>query len=276
MVAKIKYENIPETAVLAEDNPSSLTFDLTANGFEILFYKFKRPTIDIQVSEYYSKENENFIISDNELARIVKSKFNRNLAVKNLSVDQLIVHLDPIVLKNVKIIANTQIVFKNGFKATDSIIVEPDSVKISGPAGSLKNIEFVETELFTAKNVDNIISDNVKIANPGADVVSFSPKEVAIKLEVAEFSQGKIMLPVEVINLPPNLNIKLIQKSITISYESSVNDFSTISKENFRVVCDFSKRNEDENFMIPILEKKPMGARNVEFSPKKIDFLVFK
>ena len=71
MVAKIQYENVPENAALSEGNLKSITFDLTANGFEILFYKFKRPTIDLQINKYYNKEKDHFIITKSELNRMV-------------------------------------------------------------------------------------------------------------------------------------------------------------------------------------------------------------
>ncbi len=276
MHANINYENIPETAALAEDNIKDITFDLTANGFEILFYKFKKPTIEVQVGKYYTNEKESFTISKNDLLRLVASNFNRNLAVKNLSVEQLEVRLDPIVLKKVRVVAMTDITFKNGFKPVDSIKVSPDSVTISGPSGSLKNIKTIATNLISLKDVEKNISETVKILKPNSEVVSVKPNKVEVKLAVAEFSQGQFTLPVEVINLPPDVEIKLVPQAITISFDVSVNDFANISKENFRVVCDYSKRNINENFMLPFLEKKPKSIINVMFEPKKIDFFIFK
>ncbi|SRX55622.1 CdaR family protein [Aequorivita sp. CIP111184] len=276
MQARINYENIPETAALAGNNINDITFDLTANGFEILFYKFKKPTIEVQVSKYYTNEKKGFTISKNDLLRLVASNFNRNLAIKNLSVEQLEVRLDPIVLKKVRVVAMTDISFKNGFKAVDSIIVFPDSITISGPSGSLKNIKTIATDLISLKDVEKNISETIKISKPSKEVVLVKPNKVGVKLEVAEFSQGKFTLPVEVINLPPDVEIKLVPQVITISFDVSVNDFAKITKENFRVVCDYSKRNENENFMLPFLEKKPQNIINVMFEPKKIDFFVFK
>ena len=276
MQAKIKYENIPETAALAEKNINNITFDLTANGFEILFYKFKRPTIDIQVGKYYTKEQAGFTISKNDLLRMVASNFNRNLAVKNLSVEQLNVRLDPIVLKKVRVVAKTAISFKNGFKAVDSIKIAPDSVTISGPSGSLKNIKTISTDLISLKGVEKNILETIKISNLSNEIVSVRPNKVEVKLAVSEFSQGQFTLPVEIINLPPDMEIKLVPKSVTISFDVSVNEFANISKDNFRVVCDYSKRNVGENFMLPFLEKKPQKVINVVFEPKKVDFFTFK
>src|SRR5690606_12931417 len=276
MQAKIKYENIPETVALSEKNLKVITFDLTANGFEILFYKFKKPTVDVQVGDFYTKEENGFTIPRHELVRLVESNFNRNLAVKNLSVEELNVYLDPIVLKKVRVIAKTNILFENGFKAVDSIKVLPDSIIIAGPSGSLKKINTVETELVTVENVDKNISETYKIVSPSEEVVYIKPDKVEIKLSVAEFSQGKFTLPVEVINQPPDLEIKLVPNTVTLWFDVSVNEFAKISKDNFRVVCDYSKRNSAENFMLPYLEKKPKNIFNAVFEPKKVDFFVFK
>src|SRR5690606_19089590 len=87
MQAKIQYRNIPETAALSDKNLKNISYDLTANGFEILFYKFKKPVVEVDVSKYYSKEKEDFVISRNQLLRMVSANFNRNLDVKNLSVE---------------------------------------------------------------------------------------------------------------------------------------------------------------------------------------------
>lgn len=274
--AQIDYENIPETAALAENNTKEITFDLTANGFEILFYKFKKPSIPVPVGKYYSKDAGGFTLGRTDLLRMVSSNFNRNLGIKNLSVEELHVRLDPIILKKVKVVPKTAIKYKVGFKAVDSFNVIPDSVTISGPSGSLKNIHNIGTELLSLENVEKDISKTVSISYENSEIVSVRPKTVKVNLDVAEFSQGKFTLPIEVINLPPNMEVKLIPKTVTVTFDVSVNDFTKITKENFRVVCDYSKRNKEENFMLPSFEKIPEHVHNVMLEPKKVDFFIFK
>lgn len=276
MVANITYQNIPETTTLAKDTPHQLSFDLTANGFEILFYKLRKPSINIPVVDYYNKDKEGFTLSRNELLKHINKSFNRYLEVKNLSLDQLTVHLDRIVLKKVKVKAKTDIEFKTGFKALDNIVLVPDSVTISGPEGSLKNIEFVITKTLTLRNVDKNISEKIAIASPADQVVAIKPSEVTLNWTVSEFSQGQFSLPVEVINLPPGIELKLVPQTVSVSFDMALQDFASVSVENFRVVCDYSQRNKEENFMLPKLAKKPDGAVNIVLEPKKIDFFVFK
>ena len=210
------------------------------------------------------------------LVREVSASFNRNLEVKNLSTENLVVNLNPIILKRVKVNAINEISFRKGFNALDSIEVIPDSITISGPSEILKSINSIQTEPISSRNVDKNLIETVKIQSPSDEVVAINPKEVTVKLNVAEFSQVEYILPIEVINLPPNVEIKLVPKTITITFDIGVEEFSLISRENFRLVCDYSKRNKEENFLIPQLDKKPKGAVNVHFNPKKVDFLIFE
>ena len=55
------------------------------------------------------------------MIRLISKNFNRSVSVKNLSIEELLVKLDFIVLKKVKVVAQTDIVFKKGFKAVDHL-----------------------------------------------------------------------------------------------------------------------------------------------------------
>lgn len=276
MEAPIIFDNVPETATIAKDNVRKISFDLTANGFEILFYKFKKPSIHIDVAQDFEKDKGVLELNKTEILHLVTSRFNRNLAIKNLSIEKLEIHLDPIVLKKVKVVAKTALEFKKGFKAVGAITIVPDSVKISGPSGTLKDIKFIETELISENDIDNSISANIKLFRPGKQIEAINPDKVTVKINVSEFSQGQIDLQVKVINLPPNVDIKLVQKTVMVLYDISIGTFSNVTSDDFRVVCDYSKKNSKENFMIPLVVKKPKGASNIEILPKKIDFLIFK
>ncbi len=276
MVANLDYKSLPETAVLAKENPHEINFDMTANGFEILFYKFKKPTLDIRVVDYYTKGKDSFSISKNELLRKFSASFNKYMEVKNLSPDQINVKLDPIILKKVAVGAKTDISFKNGFKAVNRFTLNPDSITISGPKERLENIDTVFTEVVSLRNVENDISETVKIESPSEDVVVLNPSQVNFKWPVTEFSQGKFTLPVEVVNLPPGIELKLVPERITVSFDIGIDDFAIISSDSFRIVCDYSMRNKEENFMLPRLSKLPSGAVNIAFDPKKIDYFIFK
>ena len=80
----------------------------------------------------------------------------------------------------------------------------------------------------------------------------------------------------EINNLPQDISIQLIPKDITILFDVSMDEFNEISSSDFIVICDFDKKNDQENFMIPQLLKKPESIQNFEFKENKVKYLVFK
>lgn len=276
MEARVVYQNLPETAVLSEDNVNELKFDFTANGFEILFYKFKKPVIDIDVEQYYNKKTDSFSVAKNELLQKLEIKFNKYYEIRNLHPDPLWVKLDPIILKEIPITPKIDFDFKKGFRPIDTYTLDPEKVTISGPKGVLDEIDSLFTKDYAFKRIDKDIAVPLEVASPSSEIVAITPEEVNFFWAVSEFSEGKFKLPVEVINLPPGIELKLVPQNLTITFVMSLEDFKDVSPDNFRVVCDYSKRNKDDNFMIPELIKKPKEAANVMIDPKKIEFYVFK
>jgi hypothetical protein len=217
-----------------------------------------------------------FEIPNKEFSRLITQNFGSSKSIKNLSTESLKVNLDPIVFKKVPVVVLSSIQYKDGFKAVDSLKIEPDSIIIAGPAEVLKTIKMMETVMLKLKEVEHNFSETISVKKPNDEIISIKPIKVTVKALVAEYSQGEFAIPVEVINVPPNTEVKLIPSTITVKFDVSVDDFANISKENFRVVCDFTKMNKDGKFMIPYLELKPNNIHNVVFEPKKVDILIFR
>jgi len=274
--AYVNYVNIPKTTLITDENAKEITFDLSASGFEFLFYKLKRPTIEIDVGRYYSTGMDHILLRKNDLVRVISAGLNANLTIKDLSVEELRVQLDNIVFKKVPVITETDFSYKNGFRQVDSIKILPDSIMISGPSTYLDTIRTVKTKVLSEENLDKTFSKIVEIKKYTTQKISFDPKEVTVSVEVSEFSQKEIVLPIEVINLPENIIIKLIPSVVTVVFNVSVEEFKEITENDFSLVCDYAKRNIEENFMIPDLIKSPSGIVNMEFDTKKIDYLIFK
>ena len=93
---------------------------------------------------------------------------------------------------------------------------------------------------------------------------------------MAEFSKKEMVLPIAVINIPEGTSIKLIPNIVSMSFNVSVDDLTEITEKDFKLVCDYAQRDIEENFMIPNLIKSPPCIINIEFDPKKIDYLIFK
>lgn len=274
--ATIIYKSIPNETLLTENNPEELSFDLTTNGFEFLYYKLKNPTVTIQISDYYQKGNKTVTLSDAQLTSLISSQLDKNLTVKNVSIDTLKINLELLVSKKVPVFSKAEIDYREGFMSLETLQIKPDSVQVSGPLEVINAIDSIPTISKKYTGIDSNFSETIKIETPDATSVSITPETVLISLNVQEFTQKEITLPIQIINLPPETIVKLIPKVTKVTFNVPIKSYNTISEKDFRITCDFSKRNRTENFMLVQFSKKPDGIRDIELKDKKIDFLIFK
>jgi len=274
--ASIDYINIPNSTVLASNNIDEISFDLTSSGFDFLLYKFKKPTITINLAVFYKEEQQSISISNNKLIKIITSELNSNIAVKNVSVNELNVMLDRIVSKKVPIKIDSDITFQSGFEAVEELSVNPNFIIVSGPSVIIDSLKEVKTKPIALALLSSATTGDIELENLENLNLTFSEKIVSYSIVVEEFTQKELSIPIIIKNLPIGLNIKLIPEVISVVFDVSVTKFNAVSENDFIVICDYNKRDSDENFIMLEISKKPVIIQNVFLKKDKIEYLIFK
>ena len=274
--ANLQYTELPNQTLLADGNPEQIDFDITGSGFEMLYYRIKGADITMPLANNYSSGSETVTIPNETLLEYIQQQLPSGLAARNISMDQLSVKLHLIHSKKVAVFPAIRLEYEKGYYPIDSLKVRPDSVTISGPKDILKAYDSIPTENTLYSDVDSDISVRIGILENMDGVRAVSPKAVEISQKIAEFTQKEVMVPITLRNVPPNTVVRLIPKNTTVSFNVAVSRYQEIEAGQFQVVCDFSKRDKEESFMVPKLLKYPKGLYNLEITDKKIDYLIFE
>lgn len=274
--AQVAYTNFPKNTVPASGYPKALSFDANLNGFEFLYYRVRQPVISIDVKKFYGQEQQNAILEEQELAQMVGAQLKLKVPVKNISPQELVIPLDGYVTKKVPVRVQKKIAFQQGFRAVDSIKVTPDSVTLSGPSQALKQLQYIQTEVWQASNLNDDVSRKVTLEAPNLPEVSLSEKEVELSLNVDEFTQKTSVVPIQLVSVPAHIRVKLIPETITLTYNVSVHHFQEVGPAHFKVVCNYDERNEEGSFIVPKLAEAPEMVQDIEMDTKKVDYLIFK
>ena len=173
-------------------------------------------------------------------------------------------------------IVNAKINYKQGFKKIDSLIAEPDSILVAGPKKLLDSITAIATKELTLQNVDRDISNKVALESLPFSGLNSKIKRVTIKQTVKEFAQKRLVLPIKLINVPKNITLKIIPERVEITFIVPIEKFGAITVQDFELVCDYTHRNTEENYLTPTLATFPSEAKSIEILNKKIDYLIFK
>lgn len=274
---KLAYTNIPHDKILSDSNPSNLDVKMTLNGFEYLYYKLNKPHIDIDVQkgEIINKYERHF--SSSKYLSIIDQQLYYGSGILPVSFNTLIVKLDENAIKRIAVKSNIKINYAPGFFNLSEISLQPDSITLSGPKALIDKITFISTKELIIKqankNQTGLLDINKTKLNK---LLVIKPLKIKYEIPIAEFTEATQTLNIEVINLPKDIKIKLFPKTIKLTYKVILSEYNKISDLNFRVVCDFEKRQEDNDFLFPELIEKPSSIRNPKFENSKIQFVVIK
>ena len=274
--AELQYVNVPENVLVSIDNDTSILFDLTSNGFDFLFYKINQPIISIDISNYYSDGAKEIMIPKNEFLKIINKQIKKNIAVKNLPFEKFEINLDVLKSKKLKVSFNGEIFFENGYKSIDSYKLKPDSILVSGPSKDIDSISEIYTTYTKLVHLKESVSKKIKISVPNNSSLIFSQQEIEFTIDVKEFTQKTLSIPIHIKNLPKQVHLKIIPEIISVKFDVSMEMFNKYTETDFSIICDYTKRNEEENFMIPVLLKKPDSIINIELGETQIKYLIFK
>jgi hypothetical protein len=274
--AVVGYANMPENYLLGDENATSVTFDITANGFDFLVYKMKQPTVTIDVSKYFNDATKKALVPNIMLKEEIAEQINYSGSVRNLSKTELIIALQGIESKKIQVVVNAIITYKEGFKKVDTLVSFPDSITVAGPKKLLDSLSSITTKELVLQNVDDNISSKIALEDLPFKELNSKITSVIVKQTIKEFSQKKLVLPIKVVHVPENITLKIIPERIEITFIVPIEKFGSITAQDFEIVCDYAQRNIEENFLTPTLINSPKEAKNIEMRTKKIDFLIFK
>src|SRR5690606_20148898 len=147
---------------------------------------------------------------------------------------------------------NSDIKFSVGYDMSKSFILQPDSIVVVGPKNIVSKINSVATQHIVLSNVRTNLAETVKLKLPkNSKDLTFSNTTVILNAVVEKFTEGTVKIPVRIINVPDNITLKYFPKEVTVSYYVSLDDFKTISQNDFSVVCDYSKVLNNQSLLVP-------------------------
>lgn len=266
--------NVPEEQIILKDSLHKINVTLTTYGFNLLKYYFVDPTLQVDFAKLKKYPNYYLWTKNNEFQNIV-NQFNASTKINGISPDSINFNYETYFVKSVPIILNKDVTFTSGFDIDGSYQLQPDSIKVIGAKSVIDTITNIETMTFSLKDVNSDINSSIQLKiSKGNSDIKYSKDKVTIKGTIKKFTEGSFLVPLSVINLPENVNIKYFPKEIEVIFYTSLDYYKTISENNFRIECDFSQVTDENSKLIPKIKKQPDSVRNVRLGTKSIEFII--
>ena len=269
----IHWNNIPKGIVLNHDS-SELGLSITASGIEILWYRLFKNKINLVINKNIFIGKEAHVSIDNERFNIQQQLFD-NTILNQITTPVIKITYARLGVKKVKITSDPILKFRAGYLSDSPLTISPDSLLVRGSQDVLDTLTIVKTVSFIMEDVFE--SFQKVIALEDLTNLQFDIKEVNIKQEVSRYSEKQFILPIEIINIPKSVKVKLFPPTGTLKATMPLTLLNGFNARDFMLVVDYELILKNELTHLPIrLVKQPSQVKKVIWEPKTVNYLIRK
>lgn len=270
----LRYTNLPEQTLISPQAPKNLLIKVNANGFKLLTEFFKDKTLILDLSAGRALEEDKIRFNQDQLLAFCYRKLPF-AEVISVETKELIIPVDRMAAKTIEVVFQGELSLAQGFKIIDGPELRPKEITIYGPSQIIDTISAVNTVFTRLDNLRANTHKSLALEALWSDQLSRSQDSISWSVEILEFTQKQIELPVELVNVPRGRRLQIFPETMVLSVEIPVNEYALYDKSNFRLICDYNERISEDSFMIPRLSKLPEGVYKPELSHKKVDYVEF-
>ena len=262
----IEIANMPDSLASSTPVPGNASASLNGEGWQLISLYNNPPKINLNV------ENETVNILDQLRLQL---GVNTDVSVVDVQPLEVKLNLEERITKKVPVVTRTDLTLQEQYGIIGRPDIEPDSVTISGAASKLANISVWETEPVEMKDINSDVEQRIRLVSPDG-LIQIEPDEVLYKVEISEFTEGEIRVPIRTRNLPSGKAITFSPSSITIVYSVPIDEYSDAQdKELYSAYVDYQDiMNDNTGFVVPEIVRKTeeFNIRLKRYEPSQVAY----
>ncbi len=272
----LEYINVPDSLLFKGSSKDKLDVKLNCSGFQFLRYNFSPRVVQLDLS-YIKKKGSKYYLPQETCIKQIEGQLPPSITLVDVdNRDTLYFALYRLYSKSVPVVTRLKIDYAQNYMLDGTLKMEPTEVTLSGPKNEIDTIGNVRTSTAILKDVSNDFSKNlalvksVKLLN-----TKYSTNEVRITGKVARFSEKIVEVPVEVINLEPDMQIKTFPNKVSVLCKGKIERLKKVKASDFRVVADFNTVKDTKSSMITLnLANKPEGLFDIKLLEKEVEYIL--
>ncbi|MEO6883897.1 MAG: CdaR family protein [Bacteroidia bacterium] len=276
----VRYVNLPSNKVLSNVLADNIDAQIYTSGFSLLGYKINPETdpltIDVNEIKSYTKTDFYYLATNSEIDKL-SAQLSSGIKIIKIIPDTIFFDFSPMVSKQIPVKLNSDLQFQSEFQLSDSIKINPSEITVSGTQSALQDIHQIETEKLSLKNINkNIIVDVPLLLSSSMQQITVSAKKVSISIPVAKYTEGSFDIPVQLINMPNNVSMKIFPDKINVRFLVAFADYQTITPDEFTAVIDYQDIKEGSDKLKIRIQKSPEKIKSLQLNPEKVEYIIRK
>lgn len=268
------YENSPDSLVLLGNPPENLPVRIRAVGFRILQYQLspKRVAVDLAESQ---KSSGRYFIEPQIYRRQVERQLTDGIAILEMPSDTLFFEFQQLRSRTVPVVADLDLELAQNYMMDTAVELNPPNIHLLGPPGEIDSIGSIRTRKLSLKGVRESLDREVDLVLPaGLSHTNFSTRQVRIRAEVFRFSESVVDVPVEVVNLPANQEVRTFPGTVGVLCKGRIEALKDLGPEDFRLVADFEDPDPQSGRLQLELIRQPADVHSAVPLESSVEFII--
>lgn len=266
--------DLPLDRTIQQITPPQIKVNAQGTGFSLLKNALDAPVIRVPFIELERITNKQFTYNTAENQLSIRDVINGELSIVSIIPSEVKINIDSVASKRVPVISKVDLSYKLGFGARNELVISPDSITVVGPSLSISEIFEVATIKKKITNISTNVADQVALSVEALpEGLKLSNKTVYLSQQITKFTEGKIVVPITVMN-DINTQVKILPKTAEIIYLVELENFDSISPSDFLVTCDYSKATDGDAYLTLNITKKPESVKNARLINKQVKFII--
>jgi YbbR domain-containing protein len=275
----VSYSHLPEQKLIAVDLPDSVDAEVIGSGFTILAYQWTHPfsPMDLDARQARSLGSGDFALATYSHSERLEGAIGHGLKILRVMPDTIVLSFEGRAEKRIPVRPKVTVKCAPMYRLGDSIKTIPAYVMVSGAEALVKRINYIETEPKNYQGLNKAVNEPVNLVlPPDLRQLTVSSPKVNLIVPVGQYTEKKFSIPVETINVPPNVVLKTFPDKVDVIFQVPVENFAAITADMFRVVADYSKIDPKANTIAVEFVRQPLNVLNLHTQPQRVEFLIRK
>jgi len=273
----VKYINPPSNQFLSNQPPLKLDVKVKAHGFTLLRNKLNFSFSPIilnltNITNEIEPSPNGFRINTNAIIRQISDQVSNEITINSIQPEIFYVKLDSLKTKIVPLKTDLELSFKPQFNLKEPVILNPEQIKITGPAEILDTIFLLNTERRAFNKLDADTDITMEIVHP--ENTTIKPGNCVVKILVEKFTEKEILIPIQIINKPESTNIKLFPAEIKLTILVGLSEFEEIDASKFEVFIDFENINTENKNLEFTVQSTLQNIQILRTTPASVEYLI--
>ncbi len=195
--------------------------------------------------------------------------------LKLIKPDSIELQIEKLVVKELPIQINIKILPRAGYTLVEDIKIEPELALIKGPKSVIDTFKTINTENLVFENLKYPVRKQINLISPKIENLSLLNQKVTIFADIQKLMEKKIInIPVNVINLPPNVSALVIPSHFSLVIQGGVNVVFPINEKDIEAYIDYKKHRSPNRQDYPAYIKPIPGIRFRDIEPKRFKVIL--